>query len=139
VAVRDPKTGKFPPRGPAVSRGQGWGGAAQGASSTAGQVAEVQPMSNDPAIKRQAAERVRRLKDHLYDLALNAERQETQLSAAVAFLNREEGMPISRAVIANVGDPNNLTDAELAAIAAGSGPDAAPAPDDTGGSGGVVH
>lgn len=138
MPTRDPKTGRFPPR-PAFSKGDGWGGPARGESRTKGRVAEVQPMSNDAEIKRQAAERIQRLKDHIYTLATSAQREETQLAAAIAFLNREVGMPVARNLVANVGDPNNLTDAELAAIAAGSGTAAAEAADDTAGSGGLVH
>ncbi|MBS7811202.1 hypothetical protein [Roseococcus pinisoli] len=41
-------------------------------------------------------ERVQALKDHLLNLAMGAEREETQLSATVALLNREEGMPVAR-------------------------------------------
>lgn len=33
------------------------------------------------------------MREVIGDLALNAEREETQLSAAVAYLNRSEGMP----------------------------------------------
>jgi hypothetical protein len=125
-----------------VGRGPGWGGPARGASSsriTQGDPDGIQAMSNDPTIKRRQAERVELVREHLFGLAIGAERQETQLAASVAYLNRIEGTPLQRAVVANVSDPSKLTDADLAAIAAGSGPDAVAAPDDPAGSDGVVH
>ena len=53
-------------------------------------------MSNDPEIRARQAERAARLHDHLYTLATDAERQETQLAATIAFLDRVEGKPVSR-------------------------------------------
>jgi hypothetical protein len=35
------------------------------------------------------------MRDVIGTLALNAEREETQLSAAVAYLNRSEGLPVA--------------------------------------------
>lgn len=127
--ARDPKTGRFPP-GNGAGKGDGWGGPAKGAGGPPikpGDPDGIQAMSNDPEVKAKAADRAEELKDHLYKLALKAERQETQLAATVAYLNRAEGMPIARTVTATVADPNSLTDAELAAIAAG-GRTAADAP-----------
>jgi hypothetical protein len=126
--------------GPA--KGAGWGGPAKGASTSRirpGDPDGIQRMSHDPDIRRRQAERVEQVREHLYGLALGAERQETQLAASVAYLNRIEGTPLQRAVVANVTDPSKLTDADLAAIAAGSGPAAAAAPDDPAGPDGVVH
>jgi hypothetical protein len=88
MAVRDPKTGRFPP-----GNGSGWGGPKRGESQTAGRVAEFQPMSNDPEIAAARETRIAELKEHLYGLAKSAERQETQLAATVAYLNRELGTP----------------------------------------------
>lgn len=104
--------------------GAGWGGPARGASASRikpGDPDGIQAMVNDPDVKAKAAARVEALKDHLFGLATGAERQETQLAAAVAYLNRVEGMPIARTVTATVADPNSLTDADLAAIVASGG------------------
>lgn len=131
-----PAKGAHPALG---SAGDGWGGPARGESQTKGRVAEFHAMSNDPDVKAKAAERIETLKDHLYGLATSAERQETQLAATVAYLNRVEGMPVQRQVVATVADPDSMTDAELAAIAAGGRTGAAEAPADTEQSGGVVH
>lgn len=130
--ARDPKTGRFPP-GNGAGKGDGWGGPAKGAGGPrigggpAGDA--IRAMAHDPEVKASAAERVETLKDHLFHLAKNAQREETQLAATVAFINRVEGTPIARTVTATVTDPNSLTDAELAAIAAGgrATTDAAPA------------
>ena len=45
------------------------------------------------ATEREA--RLAQLKDHLAELGLNADRQETPVSAIVAYLNREEGLPVA--------------------------------------------
>ena len=75
--------------------GAGWGGPAKGAGNhDAGpgrprkEAAEVIAMAKEA---RSAA-----LKDQLLTLAFEAEREETQLQASVAYLNREEGMPVAR-------------------------------------------
>lgn len=125
-----------------IAKGAGWGGPARGASDSRikpGDPDGIQRMSHDPEIRRRQAERAEQVREHLFGLALGAERQETQLAASVAYLNRIEGTPLQRAVVANVADPSKLTDADLAAIAAGSGPAAPPAPDDPAELAGVVH
>jgi hypothetical protein len=58
-------------------------------------------MSNDPDVKTAREARIAALKAKLEDLAFNAAREETQLSAAVALLNREEGLPIARQLTAD--------------------------------------
>lgn len=135
-----PKHMQRPANGP--GKGAGWGGPARGASSSRikpGDPDGVQKLSNDPTIKARQAERAETVREHLYTLALKAERQETQLAASVAYLNRIEGSPVQRAVVANISDPSTLTDADLAAIAAGSRAVAAPAEDDPAGPDGLVH
>jgi hypothetical protein len=62
---------------------------------------------------------------------LSAEREETQLAAANSYLNREEGTPVQRVVTASVTDPSQLTDEDLAAIAASGRRGALAAPEDT--------
>jgi hypothetical protein len=119
----------------------GWGGPARGGPNRPAIKAGdgIQAMSNDPEIRARNKQRVEDLKDHLYGLAKGAEREETQLAATIAFINREEGLPVARQIVANVADPNSLTDADLAAIALSGrrDPDAAPA--DAVEPGGVVH
>lgn len=91
VSQRDPKTGRFP-RG----NGAGWGGPAKGGSASRirkGDPEGIQAMSNDPEIAAARETRIAELKEHLYGLATSAERQETQLAATVAYLNRELGTP----------------------------------------------
>lgn len=65
--------------------------------------------------KERAEARARELKDHLYHLARRAEREETQVRATEAWLNRHEGMPVARNVNLNVNDAERLTDDELRA------------------------
>jgi hypothetical protein len=103
-----------------VGKGPGWGGPAKGASTSRivpGDPDGIQPMSNDPRILARGRVRLDHLRDKIYELALSAEREETQLAAANSYLNREEGTPVQRVVTANVTDPSQLTDDELAAIA----------------------
>lgn len=122
--------------------GPGWGGPAKGASTSRirpGDPDGITSMRHDPENKRRQAERVEAVREHLYGLALGAERQETQLAASVAYLNRVEGAPVQRAVVANVMDPSKLTDADLAVIAAGSSAATPPASDDPAGSDQLVH
>jgi len=97
------------------SQGQGWGGPAKGASGSRikpGDPDGIQAMANDPDILARKAARSAELKDHLYRLATKADRQETQLAAAVAWLNREEGTPIARSINTNMAVAE-MTDAEL--------------------------
>ncbi len=106
---RDPRTGRFPKgNGPGRgSRGDGWGGPAKGASASRirrGDPGGIQAMSNDAEIKARQAERAEELKDHLYHLALKAERQETQLAATVACLDRIEGKPLQRQDVTSAGE-----------------------------------
>lgn len=83
--------------GPAkgAGKGDGWGGPAQGEGSKEC-VSAFQHMSNDEIIRANAEARRAMLKDNLLLLALRAERQETQVSATVAYLNRDEGMPTQK-------------------------------------------
>lgn len=93
----------MPARG--VGRGDGWGGPARGAhiSTPYGPFsADHQPPPPDPAERaerrRLAAEkqaRIDQLIENLGDLALNAEREETRVSATVAALNRLDGLPVA--------------------------------------------
>lgn len=94
-------------RGNGVGKGDGWGGPAKGAS-THGKVPRFQPGNPGPrkltkltpeqcAIRRQERnDRVESLIDALEVIAYEAEREETQLSAAIAFLNRLDGLPVAR-------------------------------------------
>jgi hypothetical protein len=103
-----------------AGKGLGWGGSAKGASASRivpGDPDGIQPMSNDPRILARGRIRLDHLRDKIYELALSAEREETQLAAANAYLNREEGTPVQRVVTASVTDPSQMTDEELAAIA----------------------
>jgi hypothetical protein len=96
--------------------GKGWGGEAKGASASRF-TSEPQPMQGKAwtaDVVRDREARLALLKDHLFNLATSADRQETQLSAAVAYLNREEGMPIARSVTTTVDDVSQLSDLDLA-------------------------
>jgi hypothetical protein len=117
-----------------VGCGQGWGGPAKGASASRivpGDPEGIQTMSNDPRVLAKGRERLGVLRDKIFELALSAEREETQLAAANSYLNREEGTPVQRVVTASVTDPSQLTDDELAAIDASGRRGALAAPEDT--------
>ena len=115
-------------------KGAGWGGPAKGASRSRikpGDPDGIQPMSNDPAIKARNAKRASEMEDVLYGIATSETAQEgNRISAAVKLHAIYEGLPIARTITANVSDPSKLTDADLAAIAAGGGAAAAEAEPD---------
>ena len=132
----------FPP-----GKGTGWGGPARGPGAgpkfekfMEGNQTE-HPAGDDYRERRQkrrelraaGAERLQQLKDHLADLALNAEHEATQVSATVAWLNRDEGMPAQTNKNLNVDVISGLPLDQQRAIAAAL--DALPddAGDDAGG------
>lgn len=102
-------------RGNGPGKGEGWGGPAQGEGHT---FAPGDPLAGkrlEPDAKAEREARIAKLRDHLFWLATNADRQETQLAAANAYLDREEGKPIARTVTATVDDVSKLSDLELTA------------------------
>lgn len=117
--------------GNGIGQGAGWGGPARGAGRggaarayTAGcPTRRTFPGGQGDPGKRVARDEERasraatadELRAHLSHLAFHAEREETQLSAAVALLNRIEGLPVARNVNLAVDDLSRLTDAELEA------------------------
>lgn len=121
-------------RGNGAGKGDGWGGEAKGAGNH-GAGPGRPTVAEAPAIQADKAARLDAVKNKIFDLAMNADRQETQLSAAVAFLNREEGTPIARSITVQTDDLASLSDADLAerlahlervAAAAGDGAQQAP-------------
>jgi hypothetical protein len=107
--------------GTRYGNGQFYGkGSGEGNRITAENAREVKAMDT-PERARTKEERTAALVDHLERLAFNAETDAVKVSAANAALDRLEGKPIARTVTAHVLDPNSLSDADLAAIAAGSG------------------
>ena len=107
------------PKGSGIpAKGKGWGGPAKGASASRikpGDPDGIAAMGNDPDMRARNAERNARLKDHLFNLAISAENEHAQIAAAQAWLDRDEGKPISRSVTATVDDVSQLSDLELAA------------------------
>lgn len=79
------------------SAGEGWGGRPTGkpARPFQGGAIDRSPEAVAERVKLavEREERIAQLTDNLGDLALNAEREETRVSATVAALNRLEGMP----------------------------------------------
>lgn len=111
------------------SQGKGWGGPAKGAGKGPAKPFTAEsptrqtipggkgdPVKMDARAEKRARDEVRaeELRDHLYTLATKAERQETQLSAAVAFLNRVEGMPVAKQQVEIKRPIEEMTEAELA-------------------------
>ena len=93
-------------RGNGAGKGDGWGGPAKGASTRRirpGDPDGIQAMSTDAEVKAKAARRLARVKARIFRLAMRAEREETQLSACIAFANREEGTPIQRQDVTSKG------------------------------------
>lgn len=126
------------------STGDGWGGEAKGASAVSQEHTPFQPGNTMNTLPRNPdraavnAARADELMDNLYRLATKAEREETQVSATTAWMNRVQGMPIARNVNVNADDLSALDDAaleqrradvaaKLAAIGRGSAPESDPA------------
>jgi hypothetical protein len=103
-------TGNYrPPKG--VGKGEGWGGPARGAGNGRGrspmtyQTAHIyteksNETQRDPIkmaelreLAEREEERQKQMRDKIGTLALQAKSEETQLSAAIAYLNRSEGLP----------------------------------------------
>lgn len=93
-------------RGNGAGKGAGWGGPAKGAGTrfAKGEAQPLQGKSNTAPVVSQREARIAALKDKLFALATDAAREETQLAAAVAYLNREEGLPVARQISATVDD-----------------------------------
>jgi hypothetical protein len=103
------KPKKRPHNGPrkGAGAGVGWGGPAKGSSGKPAIPFGVHhpDKANGPApelvaakVAREAenAAKAQALKDHIFELAVNAAEQTTQLSASIAWLNRHEGMPTQK-------------------------------------------
>lgn len=93
------------PRHP--SKGPGWGGPAKGSPKRnpahapfSGAGPGRGHISDRTALKR---ERAAKLEDHLYDLALGAERQDTQVMAATRLHAIYEGQPTARQEVRHSG------------------------------------
>ena len=138
MADRDPKTGRFP-----KGNGAGWGGPAKGASASRirkGDPDGIQRMSNDRDVKARQDERREKVL-RLYEDVVDDPKQPVmaRLVAGDKLLDRIEGKAIGRNIQANVSDPSQLSDADLAAIASSGRAAPAEAPDDPPEPGGVVH
>lgn len=94
-------------RGNGAGKGDGWGGPAKGEGTryVKGEVQPLQGKGSTAAVKARRDERLARMEDVIFSLAENAQREETQLAAAIAFRNQILGLPIQRSINANVDDP----------------------------------
>jgi len=130
-----------PTSGTLHGNGTGWGsdGTAKGAGKgpkwpkfELGNQAAVGRAQPDWEALKTKEEKAVALKQNLLRLGLTAEREETQISAAVAWLNREEGMPVQKNVNMNFKkDIKDFSDDELLAIAgSGEGESAGGTPDE---------
>lgn len=100
-----------PRRGNGVGKGEGWGGPARnGGSNSAARVAGPGRL---PELVAAREDRIARMKDKIFSLAETAQREETQLTAAVAFLNQELGMPVQRQITAAVDDAAKVLRIEI--------------------------
>lgn len=93
--------------------GPGWGGPAKGAGngSAPNDAAKARAAKLDPeartltALRRASREeRIAALKDVLLEIAIDGETENGRISAANAYLDREEGKPVQRQVTADVED-----------------------------------
>jgi len=98
------------------SKGDGWGGPAKGAGRVADPRAPLFGHGNKIAAgphDMSGADTARRMKAHIERLAFEAAREETQLSAAIAWLDRHEGKPIARNLNMDADDLAALDDGAL--------------------------
>ncbi len=102
-------------RGNGVGQGAGWGGPSKGSGFKAAKAPAFKPANRAAAGLHDKSRSARRqeLLDTLFDLAFTAERQEVQVSAAVAWLNRVEGKPSAKAVHVQTDDLSALDDDAL--------------------------
>jgi hypothetical protein len=137
------------------TKGDGWGGPAKGAGSSVPLGPKPENMRADGAAKeyrerksekvRDRQARVAMMEDKLFDLAMGAEREETQINAAAKLHAIYEGTPVQRSITAAVDDVSRLNDHELRAELARLSREASEAgegdtpPGGAGGSADVVH
>lgn len=107
TAIQTVGTRKGNGAGKGGTKGEGWGGSPQGDGSKG--APGVGRLSKELQALHDGAKEVRlsALKANLLHLAFHAEREETQLSATNAALDREMGKPVSR---------NEMTGADGAAL-----------------------
>lgn len=98
--------------GPA--KGAGIGGAKRPAFEPGNKAAAGADHSDVEQTRQAKAAKAETLKNHLYTLATTAEREDTQVRAAEAWLNREEGMPVARNITVATDDLSQLDDDALA-------------------------
>ncbi len=114
-----PKANKTTRYGNGAGQGDGWGGPAKGAGrgSPPLLIPGLDAAKRDRALTRQALkeERTEDLEDLLYDLALNAERTETRITAAVRLHAIYNGSPVARQITASVDDLESMSREELEA------------------------
>lgn len=117
---------KFPPRPESPAGGPGWGGPAKGASAS--RFAPGQSGGGHTADNRALAAARREKVLNLYEAIVDDEDQPAmvRITAGDKLLDRTEGKPPQTNINLNSHVPaDELSDDELARIAAGSGSDAA--------------
>lgn len=105
--------------GNGVGQGDGWGGPARGSGRGSAALlipgcdGSKRPIGRSRRELRE--ERAEALEDLLFHLAMHAEREETQIVAAVKLHEIICGPPVARQVVEDMDDYSHLTDAELVA------------------------
>lgn len=114
-----------PKRPESPAKGAGWGGKAKGASVSRikpGDPDGIQALRWDAANMAHKEEVAAQMRGVLYHVALAGEQEHSRISAADKLLDRIEGKPVQRQDIkVRSVNPDEMTDDELAAIAAGRG------------------
>jgi hypothetical protein len=109
--------------GNGAGAGDGWGGPARGASTAKPRANASALIPGQPPGKRAITE-VRRqseaeiaaeMREKILHLARYAEREETQLAAACKLLDRIEGLPVVRTIMAKDDELSRMTDEEIRA------------------------
>lgn len=101
-------------------RGTGWGGPARSVGRGASKAPVFNPGNQQAAGPHDMARdrRRQRLMAELEHLAFTAEREETQLAATIAWLDRYEGKPVARVINVGFSNAADIDDAIPAALVA---------------------
>lgn len=112
---RSPFANRTTRYGVGAGQGEGWGGPARGCGRSPvlipGQPAAKRARSAVKAQRRE--ELIAELEDMLFDLAMNAERAETRIAAAVRLHAIYMGPPVARVVTVRADELSHMTDQEL--------------------------
>jgi hypothetical protein len=110
----------MPLYGNGSGKGDGWGGPARGAGKVCPKANRFEKgnraaVGADHTMYLSDLEKAQMMRERLFKLGLEAQREETQVAAARAYLDRIEGLPVARNMNFATDDVSALDDVALAA------------------------